>query len=125
MTQLEKRNLERYKIAVDIALRSQESKDKLGFDDSITYAADKYGMTKPLIYQYRKAAKFINKDTCNCIFDNRFKITQLVELNGLWIPTAQELYQKGLITSYMSCLELRDIARSYKQKQEQNKQNYL
>lgn len=120
MTHLERKNLERYKIAVDLYMRSVKSKDLKGYDDSVLYGQEKYGMTQTSIYQYKKAVKFIYYDTLTCMLDNKFTISQLIELNGLWLPTALKLYQEGKISHDLTCVELREIAKEYKNKQTKN-----
>lgn len=120
LTQLERKNLEKYRIAVDIYNRSIKSKDLKGYDDSLLYAQETYGLSKQIAYQYKRACKFLYFDTCTCMLDNKFTITQLVELSQLWQPIVIKLYEMGKITHYMTCQEIRNIVKSEKPKQQKN-----
>lgn len=117
LTQLEKKNLDKYKIAIELFNRSLKSKDLKGYDDSILYAQETYGISKQMAYQYRRACKFLYFDTCTCMLDNKFTITQLVELSQLAQTIVLQLYKDGEITHYMTCQELRHIVKNQKPKE--------
>lgn len=116
LTNLEKQNLKKYEIAVDLYQRSILSEDEKGYDDSVEYGREKYGLTAQSVYKYKRSAKFLYYDSKTCILSNKFKITQLMELSVLDLSTAQMLFDKGVISHDLNCMELREIARKNKVK---------
>ena len=121
MTHLEKKNLKRYKIAIDLLWRSIKSKDLKGRDDSVEYGNEKYGLNAQSVYLYRRATKFLYLDSYTCMLTNKYSITQLAELSILWLETVKELHEKNIISHDLTCLELREIAKLYKHKEKQTK----
>jgi|GEM_PF-3730298 len=116
LTNLEKQNLKKYEIAIDLYRRSLESEAKNGFDDSAEYGKEKYNLNPMSVYRYKRATKFLYYDSMSCILSNKFKITQLMELSVLDLSTAQKLYDKRIISHDLNCLELREVVRKYKPK---------
>lgn len=125
LTHLELRNLEKYRIAIDLYWRSIESEDTKGYDDSVEYGKEKYGLTAQNVRKYQRATKFLYYDLGTCMLSNKYKITQLIELNALWLQTAKDLHERGEISHDLTCMELRAIAQKYKKIQDQNKHTNL